>query len=251
MRWLNRVVPALALVCVAPVALATQDPWLPADSRNSAPPSQSVATNAPSAAQPPVSPPAAPTAPSASAPQPQAPPPPVPPTHSASSPATAPGDWHTDDGGWGQRQESPASKSKPETRWYGWQTLAVDALAIPVAFLKPEVGIGTYALGPPIVHWAHGNPGRGAGSLAIRVGVPALLGLAAASSSGGTTEGFGIQTVLPLATAWFIAVFTDAIVIAREPVPVEKKSARLGPVTLIPSLATTGKQTTFSLSGTF
>ncbi|MGZ3419971.1 MAG: hypothetical protein ACXVEF_27585 [Polyangiales bacterium] len=70
-----------------------------------------------------------------------------------------------------------------ETHWYGGQTLLTDgaALGLGLAAAKFQsdelawLGLGTYVLGGPIVHATHGNWGRAAGSLALRVGLPATL----------------------------------------------------------------------------
>jgi hypothetical protein len=81
--------------------------------------------------------------------------------------------------------EEPAS----ESRWYGWQIMIADAVAaglIVQSIGSPAnvsetrqnlggVGFGTYALGGPIVHWAHGRVGTGFGSLGLRVGFPFAL----------------------------------------------------------------------------
>ncbi len=48
---------------------------------------------------------------------------------------------------------------------------------IPVATL----GLATYALGPPIVHFARGSVARGFGSLGLRVATPILFGVIGAS----------------------------------------------------------------------
>jgi hypothetical protein len=81
-----------------------------------------------------------------------------------------------------------------QTRWYGWQTFVADAGALgfaalalgtssangsdAAAFVPLAVGGGSYLLGGPIVHAAHGHWGKAGGSLALRVGLP-LLGWAA------------------------------------------------------------------------
>jgi hypothetical protein len=78
----------------------------------------------------------------------------------------------------------------PAKRWYGWQTMAVDGLALglTVTGLTSElpaltsVGLGTYALGPPVVHAAHGKVGTGLASFGIRVLAPV----------GGGALGFGV-----------------------------------------------------------
>src|SRR3954466_148532 len=69
-------------------------------------------------------------------------------------------------------------------RWYGWQIIVTEAasvVAVPVAagIDSPGlaiVGISGAILSPAIVHMAHGNPGRGAASVGIHLGM-GLAGL--------------------------------------------------------------------------
>lgn len=80
---------------------------------------------------------------------------------------------------------------EPERRWYGWQTLLVDAgsfsLLIAGGYTNsgPEsnttggvlTGFGSlgYLFGPAIVHAAHGHWGKAGGSFGIRAGSVVLL----------------------------------------------------------------------------
>lgn len=75
----------------------------------------------------------------------------------------------------------------PETRWYGWQTLAPDAVAVGLALVALHVGekadqadtaqvllalgAGIFLADGPIVHALHGQPGRAGWSLALRLGL--------------------------------------------------------------------------------
>jgi hypothetical protein len=80
----------------------------------------------------------------------------------------------------------------PHGTWYGWQPLAVDTASIAVVALSVSRfgpsnseaqwalaagGAGSFALGGPIIHAAHGRWGAAAGDLALRVGVPLVTGL--------------------------------------------------------------------------
>ena len=91
---------------------------------------------------------------------------------------------------------SPDGAPRSQHRhWYGWQTLIVDGMSIlvvPVVAAKADSSAGTglavggYFLGGPIVHWAHGQVGKGFGSLGLRVGLPvagALGGMLAARAA--------------------------------------------------------------------
>jgi hypothetical protein len=77
-------------------------------------------------------------------------------------------------------------EARADTEWYGWQTLAVDVGAVALAGIATRQGsaslaylaIGSYALAAPIVHFAHGEGGRGGGSLGLRLGLPILVGFA-------------------------------------------------------------------------
>ncbi len=63
---------------------------------------------------------------------------------------------------------------KTKTSWYGWQTLIADGGTLAATYVtgSPIVFLGGYALGAPIVHWAHGNVAAGFGSLGVRVVAP-------------------------------------------------------------------------------
>lgn len=87
-------------------------------------------------------------------------------------------------------EPTPSTKEpRPRTHWYGWQILLTDATAgalfagshalrAPVpAWTLFSLSIGTYALGGPIIHLAHGQTARAVGSLGLRVALPAALGL--------------------------------------------------------------------------
>jgi hypothetical protein len=82
-----------------------------------------------------------------------------------------------------------ADSGESKSRWYGWQTLIVDGSTLALMFVAVSsesagstfaaIGSTAYFLGAPIVHLAHGNPGRGGLSLLSRIGLPltgALVG---------------------------------------------------------------------------
>jgi hypothetical protein len=140
-----------------------------------------------------------------------------------------------------------APEVEPAVHWYGWQTLLVDA-AGPAALLTARAAVGpsfpstvgpafwvagasTYALGAPVVHAAHGQWGRAAGSLGLRLGLPlgaALVGYGIAQATfqggdGGDDHGGARATVLNLFTLGgglagaITASFVDAYALAYEP----------------------------------
>lgn len=128
--------------------------------------------------------------------------------------------------------EDPPPK-KSEEVWYGWQTLLVDVTAVALLSVRtpgaerdsvPWVGLGTYVMGPPLVHLAHGSPGKAGASAAIRVLGP--IGGAALGFGGGMLLGGGDgMGAIVLGALGFVvggtlgyagAVATDAAVLARE-----------------------------------
>jgi len=69
---------------------------------------------------------------------------------------------------------NPAT-SPPATgsQWYGWQILISDAAVFSFAGLTHNAGVAYGWVGSgAIVHWGHGNVGRGLASAALRVGLP-------------------------------------------------------------------------------
>jgi len=140
----------------------------------------------------------------------------------------------------------PTGEARPpiEKRWYGWQTLAVDAVAV-ASFAygaeheQGELILGSLAvfvLAPPIVHLTHDRLGAAGGSLLVRLTVPALFSAVSLTTCAG-----GEQASCPplafygvIAMGFAIASATDAIFLGSEPVP---KAQPMPPsATLTPSL---------------
>jgi hypothetical protein len=73
-------------------------------------------------------------------------------------------------------------RPEPKPRWYGWQTLIADGASFALLFAggvsdSQEVmglSVVSFALASPMIHVAHGNPGRTAISAALRIGLPAM-----------------------------------------------------------------------------
>jgi hypothetical protein len=136
-------------------------------------------------------------------------------------------------------------KPKTETRWYGWQTLLSDGLAVVATPLAPPLGVGMYFLGAPIIHIAHLEGFNVLKSLGMRVISPVvggLVGLAAADGCSGflcELEGGAWGVIIGAG----VAIVVDAAFIAREDVPVEKKKT----ATIVP-IITPGR---VGVGGTF
>lgn len=121
------------------------------------------------------------------------------------------------------------------TRWYGYQTLLVDAASVGVMLAGASdkrigpasaIGLGAFALGAPIVHAAHGHPGKAALDLGLRVVVPVGIGatLAATCSrsqapgddgSSCNMASFAVGVLIGVP----IAILVDSTTLARETVP--------------------------------
>lgn len=186
------------------------------------------------------------TAPPADAParprrKPRSPRPDLAPAPSWSPAETPPSDWTPRDRG-----------PRTEEVWYGRQTLVVDGLSASflltgMATETPELsvtgGLG-YIFGGPIVHWAHGEVGRGFGSFGIRLGMPVLGAILFSPLDSGdqpsgrgpsaSAAGFGLGMVG--------AVLMDVSLLTYERVPVKTKKRSLA---LQPTFA--WSETTLSL----
>ena len=116
------------------------------------------------------------------------------------------------------------------THWYGWQNLLVDgSVIVASAGLGAANGsaggvlLGTgYLFGGPIVHWSHGQIGRGFASLGIRGGAPLVFGalgyLAFHGDSSGADLGGFFGFVLGFGFGALSAIVIDAAALAYEKV---------------------------------
>jgi hypothetical protein len=150
----------------------------------------------------------------------------------------------------------------PETieERYGWQILLADlaAIAAGAATEEGEITLAAYLGGGPVIHLAHGSPGRAMGSLALRAGLPlagALLGVAIEEPS---CEGEFLCGVGGLIIGGTLGVLTasaiDIGVLAKKSRRVERPRGllRLGSIDANPSLAPTRDHgMSLGLSGTF
>jgi hypothetical protein len=148
------------------------------------------------------------------------------------------------------------------SRWYGWQTLLVDAASLTVGagghalgvdgeFLSTATataGVAGYVLAAPTIHWLHGQRERAGWSLGLRlvlpmaaVGVAAIVGASAHSSSEhcpakseAEYERYCEPRFDHLATVAVTSVLAgsliDASVIAWEPPPPRNAGLALAPV---------------------
>ena len=155
----------------------------------------------------------------------------------------------------------PDDERNTEPRWYGWQTLLVDGATVGLGFATQSPGIvyAAFLAGGPIVHFAHGNVGKGLGSLALRFLVPGTLGLVgfAVDSANNPCKpgeylclsGLG-GLVVGAMTGYVVAVAVDAAVLAHDRVPREAPAASTGLVWQ-PMLGVTRGGATGGVGGVF
>lgn len=128
----------------------------------------------------------------------------------------------------------PQKEGATESRWYGWQPLALDATGVTVLAVSqgktaPVVlGIGILWLGPPIVHAAHGRFGTAGLDFAMRFLGPPLVALIGFGACGNndplTCAGVGVVAGGVAAAA---VVVLDAALLSWEDVPKETTSHAL------------------------
>lgn len=152
----------------------------------------------------------------------------------------------------------PATQEPSTSRpaWYGWQTLGVDLVTLPVVYggLAADnagiivSGFSGYVAGGGVVHAIRGNWGRAAGSVGLRFALPAL----------GLIKGFGdcdwdrdehcnlpnVYGTVGIA----IASIIDAALLAHDGEPERPSSAG---VRLAPSFGAGPRGGTLGLSGSF
>lgn len=135
-----------------------------------------------------------------------------------------------------------APAAAEETRWYGWQTLAVDAAATAIIVTSVSgqdggsraldigtgsgkmilgLGIGSYALGGAAVHLAHGQPFKAIASVGVRAVSPAVMTgagmLVAIPACGGGGYCALAGAFFGMIAGAFVGSLVDAAAFAHEP----------------------------------
>lgn len=161
--------------------------------------------------------------------------------------------------------------------WYGWQTLLVLGGSTTLGLVTSLSRFGTRAdglglvglsvggagllFGGPIVHWAHGNTGKGFGALGLNFGVPLVgggVGVGVACAAGGcsgNSGGFGVffGLVIGGSLGLISSLVIDVTTLDYDSnVPVSAVASRKAPGwTLVPDLHITREKTTFGFAGVF
>jgi len=145
----------------------------------------------------------------------------------------------------------PERSPERETRWYGWQPLAIDAATLTVLATVHndtawELAAGTFLLTGPIAHAAHGNWGTAFFSLAWRAAVPVgggLIGMTVRCAGDPQCAGEGQGFLAGMLVGAVAASAFDGGLLAYEKVDARPK--------LTPLASITSNGATFGLAGIF
>ncbi len=180
-----------------------------------------------------------------------------------------------------------AAATAPVMRSYAWETALSDVgslalIGTPIVSAALEgppkgltsylglIGVGGSLLAPPIVHWSHGQVGKGFASLGLRVAVPVLTAAAYGSTfaltkaaRGGSCYGGGdvpedycelpsAVAAVTVGVAGLVSVIVlDALVLANAPVrPSTSASSSASFRRFTPSLQIGADHATLALTGT-
>lgn len=168
------------------------------------------------------------------------------------------------------------SETAAQSEWYGWQTLLTDAASITLITAGAMVqdgnshsqdgnrmlgtslmltGLAGYVAGAPIMHFGKRQPGRGLGSIAMRVSLPfvgGVIGAESASCHASSDEsgycGVG-EAALGVGLGALTAIALDASVLAWAPMKEEGNAeASFG---FAPVIAKDGKSAELRVFGRF
>lgn len=170
----------------------------------------------------------------------------------------------------------PAPEVPTVRRWYGWQTLILYSLSIPLGITSIASGSGGFEavalplastgllFGGPIIHWSHGKVARGFAVLGMHVGASVVgsgLGIGifcaigACSSSGDVGPiGIFLGIVVGGSSGLVASQFVDVAALSYDERPFDASTAGrrkgLG-FTLLPDVRVTRDRTMLGIVGTF
>jgi hypothetical protein len=149
-----------------------------------------------------------------------------------------------------------AESGRPlSTRWYGWQMLVADAVALGLMLAATDdaglAGAVLYLGSGPVIHGAHGRGEALAGSLGLRLGAPVAGGALGNATCTDRTGSLACveETAIGILLGMGVAVAIDAALLAREPAPPRREAERA--VRLAPALTLTPGRASLSLGGIF
>jgi hypothetical protein len=146
------------------------------------------------------------------------------------------------------------------TRRYGWLILSADVatFALAAGMDSSDVFLIGYLGASPMIHLAHGNPGRAAASVGLRVGLPfvgamAGLGMANCGPNSGMFCELG-AAMLGGMVGMGTAMVVDYVALAKQQhrtVAVDPALIRVGDLRANPTLAASERGVQLGLAGTF
>lgn len=147
--------------------------------------------------------------------------------------------------------------SAPAREWYGMPIVVTDIAAVSMMLLGLQsdsaglalLGVSTYALGGPVIHFVEGRSAAGFGSLGVRVGAPLLGGMVGgkmgAEWSGGCEgEWCGLRraaggALIGIGLGAAAAIVVDHAVLAYKPAKLPQVALSITP-TYIPTTGEAG-----------
>lgn len=129
----------------------------------------------------------------------------------------------------------PPPPPQAEREWYGWQTLISDSVSVSLFVIGAGaengaiagIGLLTHIFGPPIIHWGHGNVGKGFASFGIRAGSFTILYLGAVSCVLSDSNDGGCSLAVVGLLGLIAAIPIDAAVLAYKK---SESDVALGPL---------------------
>ncbi|WP_437778200.1 hypothetical protein [Sorangium sp. So ce1097] len=193
---------------------------------------------------------------------------PLPPPPPAGAWSVAPPGYPPPPPGWVWRPvptAPPASAQRaPKPVWYGWQHLLVlggSLVLVPVAVsLETQelllMSFKGLVLGGPIIHWAHGNVGKGFASLGLNIGGTLVGGLIGVASAGEAHEDAWVTpAVVGLLVGGSVGLIAanivDMAVLPYEEEPRKLERHEHVRLRLAPQVGLAPRGATFGLGGSF
>jgi len=108
----------------------------------------------------------------------------------------------------------PVASTAQHKTWYGWQLMIADVTSFALLFPTSGATAITYLVVPPLIHAAHGQGWRAGTSIGLRLGVPLVAMLVAASASSGscTNDSDELCALGPAAFGLLVGVIVAAAI---------------------------------------
>jgi hypothetical protein len=144
------------------------------------------------------------------------------------------------------RPPCPGSDTVEVLPHYGWQIATADLVGLVLALTthSGQIGAAFYLLDGAVIHAAHNHPGRAAGSVLLRAGLP-IAGAFILGNALNNDDEIPVGFILGFGIGLITAPLLDAALIAG-PVTVPRK-----PMTWTPQVSATHDRITLGIAGGF